>query len=444
MEKSTLKTSILAVVAALLAVAVLTMGIVWGVTGRRAEAEAEVNRTHLENNYRQNYYQLSYNISNLSNYLNKLTVASSPTLQMQLLGQINAEAASAGAALNGLVTADQHAANTTKYVNQVGDYCLRLQYALAEGGTLGSKEKDNLAALYTVVVQLEAGLEEVKEQVDAGDFRFLDGEDNVFARTVASFEAETVSYPALIYDGPFSDALDQAQPYGLTGETVTREQAEAKVATYLPTQYTLSYTGDLGGKIEAYRFEAKTQHGTYYLDVTKRGGYLLNMAADAAPQDTVYTAEECAQYGAQYLRHIGLAGMQAVWASNYNSVYYVNYAYVQDDVVCYSDLVVLKIDAETKTLVGVEARNYLMNHRARTIERPAVTAAEAQAAIGQNIQIDGVRVALIPTEGGGERLTYEVSGITSDNRYFVYVDAQTGREYKILRVIDSNEGQLLQ
>ena len=428
----------------LLALALVGMGVAWGVTNRRAMAETERLETKLENGYKQNYYQLCYNVSNLSAYLNKLTVAASPTMQMQLLGQINGEAASAGAALSALVSVDDNARKTTKYINQVGDYCLRLQYALAEGGQLGEKERDNLAALYTVITEMEAGLNAVKAEVDEGNFDFSTaGTDNVFARTVASFEAETVAYPALIYDGPFSDAIEGRTPVGLTGEAITREQAEALIATYLPTEYTLSYAGELGGDIEAYRFEAETAYGTYALDVTKIGGHLLHLSADAAPEDTVYSAEECSAYGAMYLAHIGIEGMQAVWASNYNSTYYVNYAYTVDGIICYSDLIVLKINAETKTLVGVEARNYLTNHREREMAEPSVTAAEAVGALSQNLHIEGVRMALIPTDGGGERLTYEISGKTSDNTYFVYIDAQTGRECKILRVIDGSEGQLL-
>jgi germination protein YpeB len=428
-----------------LGLALTGIAIGWGVTASRAQAEVQQQRAVIENGYKQQYYQLCYNVGNLSDYLNKLTVASSPTMQMQLLGQINGEAAAAGASLNALVSVDDDARKTTKYINQVGDYCLRLQYAIAEGGQLGERERDNLVALYAVVMQLEAGLDKVKEQVEAGDFDFLDSAgSSVFAETVASFEAEAVAYPALIYDGPFSDALDTAQPMGLTGDAITREQAAQKVALYLPTEYTLSYLGELGGKIPAYRFAAETASGTYYLDVTETGGHLLNMSADVSPADTVYTAEECRDYGAQYLAHIGITDMQAVWVSNYNSVYYINYAYTQEDVVCYSDLIVLKVDAETKTLVGVEARNYLMNHRARELSPATITAAEAKATVSKKVQIDGARVALIPTEGGGERLTYEVSGTTSDNRYFFYIDAHTGKECKILRVIDSAQGMLLQ
>lgn len=444
MDKTKTRMRWLVAIAVVLAIAAVGLGVAWGVTGRRAEAETARLEGKLENGYKQNYYQLCYNVGNLSAYLNKLRVASSPTLQMQLLGQISVESASAGAALSALTSVDDNARKTTKYINQVGDYCLRLQYALAEGGRLGEAERDNLAALYTVIREMERGLDNVKEQVDAGDFTFLDAaEGNVFAQTVATFEAETVAYPALIYDGPFSDALEQAEPKGLTGEPITREQAEEKVALYLPTEYTLSYEGELSGKIEAYRFAADTEHGKYYLDITKVGGHLLGMTADANPTDTVYTAEDCSAYGAQYLEHIGLTGLKAVWASNYNSVYYINYAYTEGDVVCYSDLIVLKVSAETKTLVGVEARNYLMNHRARSIATPAVTETEARAAVTQTLSVDGVRLALIPTEGGNERLTYEVAGTTSDDRYFVYVDAQTGKECKILRVIDSTEGQLL-
>jgi len=445
MDRAKKRVGVLTTMVLVLVLALVGMGVAWGVLGRRAEAETRGLEAKLENGYKQNYYQLVYNVGNLSAYLNKLTVASSPTLQMQLLGQISVESASAGAALSALTSVDDDARKTTKYINQVGDYCLRLQYALADGGQLGEAERDNILSLYTVIQEMERGLDKVKEQVDEGNFDFLGAEENnVFAQTVASFEAETVAYPALIYDGPFSDALEQAEPKGLIGEPITRQEAEEKVALYLPTSYTLSYEGELSGKIAAYRFSANTEHGRYYLDVTKVGGHLLTLIADSTPTDTIYTAEECSAYGLQYLEHIGVADMTPVWASNYNSVYYINYAHTEGDVICYSDLIVLKVSAETKTLVGVEARNYLMNHRAREMATPTVTEPEARAAITQNLSVDGVRLALIPTDGGGERLTYEIAGTTSDNRYFVYVDAATGKECKILRVIDSAQGQLLQ
>ena len=209
MERSKRIIVALTTVLVLVALTAVALGVAWGVTGRKAQAQLDESRTRLENGYKQNYYQLTYNVGNLSAYLNKLTVASSPTMQMQLLGQISVESASAGAALSALTSVDDDARKTTKYINQVGDYCLRLQYALADGGQLGEAERDNLAALYTVIQEMERGLDKVKEQVDEGNFDFLGAEENnVFAQTVASFEAETVAYPALIYDGHLAPAVE--------------------------------------------------------------------------------------------------------------------------------------------------------------------------------------------------------------------------------------------
>lgn len=291
---------------------------------------------------------------------------------------------------------------------------------------------------------MERQLDALKDAVEAGDYAFVNAAQNdALRQVVQQLEGQTISYPSLIYDGPFSDALEQATPRGLTGEDVSREQAEARMATYLPTQFTASYLGELQGDIEAYRFEAATQHGTYYLDITKKGGNLLHLTCDAQPQDTVYSAEQCADYGEGYLRSIGVEGMQAVWVSNYNSVYYINYAYCRDDVIYYSDLMVLQVDAGTMTLVGVEARNYWYNHRERSLPSPALSAVEARQTVSLDLQVEGVRLALIPTDGGGELLTYEIGGTRGNDRYFVYVDATSGQEYKIMRVIDSAQGQLL-
>ena len=56
----------------------------------------------------------------------------------------------------------------------------------------------------------------------------------------------------------------------------------------------------------------------------------------------------------------------------------------------------------------------------------------------------GGNIALVPTKGGGEALTYEFFGTKGDDKYFVYVDAESGEEMKIMRVLDGERGLLLQ
>ena len=92
----------------------------------------------------------------------------------------------------------------------------------------------------------------------------------------------------------------------------------------------------------------------------------------------------------------------------------------------------------------MECLNYVYNHTERTLPAAIVTEQEAAEAISEYIALDSCRLALVPTKGGGEALTYEFYGTKGDDKYFVYVDALTGEELKIMRVLGGERGLLLQ
>jgi len=107
----------------------------------------------------------------------------------------------------------------------------------------------------------------------------------------------------------------------------------------------------------------------------------------------------------------------------------------------------VKVAADSGDILGMEALNYIYNHTARTIAAPTVTEQEAAEAISEYIAVSSCRLALVPTKGGGEALTYEFFGTKggeNGDKYFVYVDAESGEELKIMRVLDGERGLLLQ
>lgn len=447
-RKRTNRTLLWMIIAVLAVIAAIVVGVLWAVESRKTQAEADSYRGKLENGYRQSYYELTYSVSNLSDCMTKLSVANSPVLQMQLLSQVNTHATAAATSLAGLVEGNESAHKTMKYINQVGDYCLSLQANLQQGGRLSQEDKDTLTSLYMVLQQIERGLDQAKDKLQEDGYAFIDAigtQEDVFAQLVTQLENTAIAYPSLIYDGPFSDALDDRTVHGVQGETLTQQQAQDKAARYLPQDATsIQADGTLGGDIECYRFSASVKGQTYYVDVTKQGGMLFGMNSTHIANETVYQEDECIAVAQAYLDAIGYTDMQSVWISNYDSIYYINFAYAPDDVIVYSDLVVVKVSAQTKSVVGVEAVNYLYNHTTdRTIGTPTVDEEAAKAAISTQIKISAVRLTLIPTAGGNEKLAWEVSGTSGEDIYFVYVDAQTGNEIKIMRVIDSAQGKLL-
>ncbi len=53
------------------------------------------------------------------------------------------------------------------------------------------------------------------------------------------------------------------------------------------------------------------------------------------------------------------------------------------------------------------------------------------------------RLAICPIGEKSEKLCYEFSGLIGETTYYVYIDAESGRQIQMFKVIESTEGLLL-
>lgn len=122
----------------------------------------------------------------------------------------------------------------------------------------------------------------------------------------------------------------------------------------------------------------------------------------------------------------------------------VNYAYTQDDVTIYPDLIKVKIALDNGEILGMETTGYLNNHTTRKIETPKISKSEAKATLNKKLEITSEGLAIIPTEWKTEIFCYEFKGKIDDTDFLVYVNAKTGKEENILVIIDTPDGILTQ
>lgn len=447
LEKS--KTIILWLVA-FLCIAVFSaigIGIGWAVSHAKQKAQETIYHRSLDNVSRQSYYRLSEEISKMIASMNKLTVSNTPSMQKSLLDDVVASSAGAEAAVAVVMPETVNGEKTLKFINQVGDYCAYLQDKLEKGNAISKEEKENLQALYEVALKFEASLSDLNAQTETEDFSFIDKigisiSENMFTQ----LENTLISYPSLIYDGPFSDSLEEASPKALNGEEIDEEKGKSLVSKYLshlsPTN--ISYMGEATNGFVTLMYSAETTEGTAYVDITKQGGMLSDFNIAKEVDDPLYEEESCIYTAKEYLKEMGYQNMTEVWVSNYNSVFYINFTYTIEDTVIYPDMVVVKVASDSNKVIGIEALNYIYNHQERQIQTPTITEEEARINLSTDIKVENIRLALIPRDGGKELLTYEIYGVKGEDKYFVYMDALTGSEINILRVIDSDKGMLLE
>ena len=123
----------------------------------------------------------------------------------------------------------------------------------------------------------------------------------------------------------------------------------------------------------------------------------------------------------RYLERMGLQNLRATYYETIDGVCTINYAAMNGD----------------------DARGYINNHYDRAITPPALTAEQAQASVNPDLAVLSNRLALIPTSGKGEVLTYEFLTTAPDGeKLLIYVNAQNGAEEQILLLLETPYGTL--
>ncbi|CCX42206.1 germination protein YpeB [Clostridium sp. CAG:1024] len=198
-------------------------------------------------------------------------------------------------------------------------------------------------------------------------------------------EANLSHYPTLIYDGPFSDSTEKAEPLGLPEETVDAETALARASESLGGA-SLTPDGETLGSIETYDFSGTDAAGrSVEISITKRGGCVLTMmktpegAAEGKPEDAEVERYKAA--AADYLSAQGYPAMTSSYAQYYAGIAVFNFAAEQGGVVLYPDLVKVYVERQSAEVVGLDARSYFFSHRERALPIPALTEEDARNAV---------------------------------------------------------------
>lgn len=416
---------------------------------------AENYRVVLENGYQRSLLDLTENMSNISAALDKGVYASSATQMTALSTELWREAGAAKTALSSLPLDDPHLDNTYRFLSQVGDYAMAISRKVSSGGTISEEESKNLLALAQYAQDLTGRLNEIERDIAHGMIYFgetaskirdedlSEDEDIQVTDGFAGMEEAFTDYPTLIYDGPFSDhILNHTPTMTKNARAVTQEAAQdtaAKVTGIAAAN--LSAGSEENSTMPAYTFY--NDDSSAFISVTKQGGFPLCFINNRAIGDRAIDSSEAVKIAEKFLSRIGLSSMAQSYYEISGGICVVNFAYLQNGIICYSDLVKICVAMDNGEVVGFDTRGYLNNHVSREIPDPVVSQDDARSGLNANLNVIDSKLAVIPTSGQNEVPAYEFlcRGIR-DQKVMVYVNTQTGDEEKILLLIENELGVL--
>lgn len=410
-----------------------------------------------ENLYNRVFYELAGNVQNVETYLAKAMISTSPEHGAETLTNVWREANLAQSNLSQLPIQTEELSTTAKFLNQVSDYSYMLSRKNIYNEELSQEDLDNLEKFHDYCLSLEVILDQLAIDMSQGVVTWSEltkGENMLFAQEVGnmsldsfdSIEENFHEYSGLIYDGAFSEHITTSEPKMIKGEEISEETAKDIAISFISGKNiaNINLNGvSANGNIPSYDFWVILENkDSLVISVSKVGGYIIYMDYNRNVENESISQEQADEIGKEFLQDKGFAKMKETYYMKQNGIVTINYAYEQNGVIIYPDLVKLKIALDNGEIMGIETTGYLNSHDDRNIETNIISVEEAKSKLNKNIEIGSESLAIIPTEFKTEVLCWEFKGKVKDSEFLVYINAQTGREEDILMIINTENGIL--
>ncbi len=413
-------------------------------------------KTELNNNYNRAFHNMADFLSDIDVTLKKAMLAQDAGQMSSLSSKLYMQAESAKACLSELPAEGEPFNDTSKFLSQVGDYASYLSQKMIGNEGVSEEEYENLKKLSSYAEAVSEEFQNLEGDVYTGEvsvenlssFSFplkVQAAGKTFESGMKQLEALPQEYPALIYDGPFSDHLETTRPKMLEDETpVSRLAAEDTVREFLGEERAraVEYTDDGEGKIETYLFAGEKNGRSISMEVTKKGGFALWMLDSRDVKEERLNVSQAMAAGETFLLKHGYPSMKSSYYEVDDHIATINYAYAQDGITMYPDLIKLKIALDNGEVLGFESEGYLMCHKTREIPEDVIGESAAREKVGEHLEVNTVNMAYIPLDSGREVFCYELKGKLGKNNFLIYINAQTGKEEKILMLLESERGIL--
>lgn len=454
----------------LLLLAVLSVTLLGGWTYRLNAYNRDLANA-LEAERQRNFTDMAYHVEQIQSLLGKGVVTGSLGQNMRYLSDVNLHASAAVESFTSLPLPANVSATTGKFLQQVGDFSASLLRHEAAGRMMTESQRAELDRLRVESSRLSQHLGQITTDYSRGLFRWhsptrfswaglvngLAGpakpatQDQAPSSMVpGGWEQVTTTVekmPVLIYDGPFSDHVESAPP-AMSGMPVTQEEAARRLSAYFPqaSGYTTTRVTMLEGNIPAFSFQltpAAAKGGAYTtsVNITRNGGHLLQLLNGRMIGAPTLDLSRARAIGQDYLASAGFPNMVPTFGQVQDGTATIAYAARENGVVIYPDQVRVKVALDNGEILAVDARQYLMHHKLRSLPSPALTANQAEEHVNPDLEIERVALTLIPDlPGTGEILTYEFLTRRGGETYLVYINAETGEEEQILQVIQTEGG----
>ncbi len=395
--------------------------------------------------------QLGTYLDDINLNLQKCMYSRSKNMLSEMSSKLWRSSASAKENLSEITDGNTEISGVYKFLSQVGEYTLSLNERLAQNKELTKEETENISKLLGYSKKLSEDINYLISQEENGllDFEEIkstlqsEGDSSIYIGDSLNDANQSINdYPTLIYDGPFSDHVNNKKPVLIEHlEVVSQAQAQEKAADFM------------GADSQHIKFHSKTENnlstynfynGDYTVSVTQKGGVVCYMLTSTYASEIRLSPEDAVKKATEFLKDKGYTQIKESYYSTNDGICTINFAYYEDGVTYYTDLIKVSVSLDEGKITAFDATGYLMNHRERKIpQKVKYTLENGKKLLKKDLKVISYKKTYIPTEWETEEYAYEYHCKANDgNEILVYIDPVTGEEIDILILLYSDGGRL--
>lgn len=433
-------------------IGLLSVGIVGlSIWGYQEHQEKNAVLIQAENTYQRAFHELSYHIDLLHDKIgSSLAMNSKERLSPQLveIWRLTSEAHSnVGQLPLSLLPFNK----TSAFLSEIGEFTYQTAVRDLENEPLSEEETHSLEELYRQSSEIKDELRQVQHVVLKNNLRWMDvqlalatldeKDDDIILGAFRTVEDKVSGYSEANQDTALIGTATVEHEFIFLTENKINEKEALKRSRELfdladDADISITKSGD-GSEIPFYTVSHQDEDKNAYMDITEQGGHPITLLVDRPVESKEISLNEGLEQAKKYLEQFDYKGMEIYQSTQYDNIGMYSFLYNEDGIRVYSDSIEVKVALDDGDVLGFTAKNYLMNHHDRDIQKPEISEEEAKEKISQSLEIMEDHLAIIDNELGEEVLTYEYLALLDNETYRIFINAMNGKEERVEKLSGS-------
>lgn len=428
-------------IAAVVSLGVVTLALATTVTVGAIEMKNATDTMMMA--HRSTMYELTGLMEHVDDDLDRIRVSNSPAQQTRILTDLLVQARLAEQDVEKLPISAEEDRNITTFINRTAMESERMLSKLRNGGKLTAEDRAVLEKLYSTNHTIRMELDKLTSTLSDKDMTaYIKEKKGSFFDALQRIEKSTIEENRAAFEhdieeteGAGTKRNTPATPHEKQESHIDPARAEELCKSYFPTYKIDEYqcVGEtVARSYAAYNVQGYDDKGTMlFAEISQKDGTLLRFDYYEDCMGENFNLDNAEQIAQQFLDALGYEDLEIVRLRENGTTADFTFVYESDGVVYYPDEIRVKVCRTRGVVTGLDATDYIRNHKEREEVKVGITLAEAYEKLHKALEVESSQLAVVSTQRG-ERSAYEFLCSYGEERYFVYLDAVTGEEIAIV------------